>query len=73
MRSKCGKCSQCVTREMNQKLDGWKCLSYSFTTRIIEDILKYNYTLTDSQKEAMELTVETIKALDAALDGEPIA
>jgi hypothetical protein len=73
MGDKCGNCRNCATRERNRSTVGWKCIAYSFTTHIIEDLLKYDYTLTESQKEAMRLTVEKIKAIDDSLDWEPLS
>lgn len=70
MMTDCGECINCVHREKNRDVHGWKCIAYSFAAHLIENILECDKTLTWDQVDAMKRTVKTIKEMDAALPWE---
>ena len=66
-KEKCG-CKKCKQWQINRDECGWSCISFEFTVRMLKNILECDeYSLTEIQKEAIKMTIETVEEQDKSI------
>lgn len=61
-------CKACPQRKMNHDETGFKCISFAYTVRILKNLLECAESLSENQKNAITVTINTIEEQEKLLE-----
>ena len=65
-------CKACPQRRLNHKETGWKCISYAYAVNTLKNLVDCVDSLSDEQKNAIAVTIETVKEQEKLLEMEGV-